>query len=212
MSTLAAKRKRDGAVVTAEKANPRDEHVCCQCGSRMHVAIGDPLRFDHEGVDCKSSKWKHDYAISVIAQKPIGKCFALPGAGSGLHGRIESAPMVEASIPKGRMSKARRVDIGMKACLHEKRRRHRIGRLAIEVTNTCGKNAAFVADMKLIRVSVCEFDLGRMLKEKEPLNGEPITALISRWVNSSTDYKRWLHVETAFKPAFDKWMVQRSYH
>ena len=110
------------------------------------------------------------------------------------------------------MSKSRRVDVGMKARLYERHRWHPIGRLAIEVTNTSGKDAAFVADMAKIRVSVCEFDLGRMLHcEFRPQRGEQVTAFISRWINSSTSYKRWLHVEPPFKPAYDKWLIQQSY-
>ena len=215
MKTLAALNQSSRKVELAWKVNPHDKYVCCQCGKAMQVAFGDPLHFTHIGETCGGSKWLHDYAIQVLADKSIGKCFALPGAASGMHGRVESAPRAEIVIPnhKGKLSSARRVDVGMKACIHEHNHNHPIGHLVIEVTNTSGKDAAFVDDMKRLRISVCEFELGRMLHEQYPHRTKDkfVTAVINTWVNNGSHYKRWLHVEQPFRAAYDKWMRQRSY-
>ena len=212
MKPLAARRKRDNHVVTAWNANPHDRFPCCQCGGAMQVEFGDPLWFSHVHKDCGGSKWLHDYTIEVLVRKQIGKCFALPGAGSPMHGRIESAPVAEAVIPKtGTMSSARRVDVGMKACLHQHNRNLPIGRLVIEVTNTSGKDKDFVADMQERKISACEFELGRMLHETSRQSKDLVTTRIVRWVNTSTQYKRWFWAEPAFKPAYNKWMRQRTW-
>ena len=108
------------------------------------------------------------------------------------------------------MSKSRRVDVGFKACLHEHNRSHPIGRLAIEVTLSNGKDAQFVADMKAMGISVCEFDLGGLLQSlKYERSTDPVKKRINMWVNRSTVHKRWLHVEPEFKPAYDKFLYQQ---
>ena len=110
------------------------------------------------------------------------------------------------------MSKDRRVDVGLRCSAVDSgfgsRRYGPVeARLAVEVTNTSGKDAAYVADMEAIGMAVVEFDLKAFLRSGKA-NGDLLKS-ISTWANNSGKHKHWLNVTPPFQHLYDHWEDSR---
>ena len=164
----------------------------------------------------QEGNWLHSHAVECIGRKTIGKQLKLPGGETA--GVLASVPKTELTITDSRMSRTRRADAALRLDVVCRRRCFKYERVVIEVTLKSGKNAEFVNDMAAIGASVVEFDLSSALREMDgklewgmrlgqwylPRTRNNENA-VSRWVNSGSRGKRWLHCAPRMRVVLENW-------